>query len=313
MPPARRAEVVVLSKSAARRERLAIAAVQASSALGVVLCAGLLLRGAYDAIDLWAFAGMFFVTAAGIEVGFHRLFTHRSFTTNRAVRALLAISGCMAGQGPVAYWVSHHRLHHLHSDAEGDPHSPGWTSDASMLQRVRGLLHAHVMWMFATKRASVGMFARDIVSDPWLRFIDRHYHMWLVAGVLLPGATNLLVTTSPSGFVTGCLFGGLGRLFVVNHVVYSINSVCHTFGSQPFATNDESRNNTLLAVPTLGQAWHNNHHAFPSSARMGLAWWQVDIGYWIIAALRRMGAAWDVFVPDTTTVRRRVRREGRRT
>jgi stearoyl-CoA desaturase (delta-9 desaturase) len=302
-----RAEVVILSPSAIRHERLLIGTLMTVSAVGAAGAVWLVARGAYRWIDVVLFGVMFVLTAAGIEVGFHRLFTHRSFKTTRALRIVLAVCGCMAGQGPVAYWVSHHRLHHRHSDADGDPHSPV-CRDSGLTARIGALLHAHMMWMFAPSRASVGLLARDIVGDPVLLFVDRRYHLWIWLGILAPGLIAGAVTASALGALRGVVFAGLCRLFVVNHVVYSINSVCHTFGSRPFETGDESRNNVLLAVPTLGQAWHNNHHAFPTSARMGLQSWQVDPGFWIILALRRIGAAWDVYVPERDAISGRLRR-----
>jgi stearoyl-CoA desaturase (delta-9 desaturase) len=312
MSNAPRPEVIVLGPRAVRRERWFVATVLAASATGTAAALSLLTAGWYHWSDLTLFALMFLVTAIGIEVGFHRLFAHRSFKTNGTVRVLLGIFGCMAAQGPIAYWVSHHRLHHLHSDDEGDPHSPV-RPGAGRWQQIAGLLHAHITWMFTIKRASVGVFARDVLSDRQLRFVDRGYWTWLSLGILLPGVVNWIWVGTPIAAVTGVLFGGLARLFIVNQAIYSINSICHTFGSQPFRTGDESRNYAPLAIPTLGQSWHNNHHAFPNSARMGLTWWQIDIGYWVIAALRRVGCVWDVFVPDDTGAGQKIRRSGEST
>jgi stearoyl-CoA desaturase (Delta-9 desaturase) len=292
-----RPETVLLHDKAARRERTAIGLLLTASLAGAVYGLYLVATGQFTTANVMLFAVMCLVTASGIEVGFHRLLAHRSFKTGNAVRVWLGITGSMAGQGPICYWVSHHRLHHVHSDDESDPHTPTARGEG-IVQTAKGLLHAHVLWMFSRRRASVGVFARDLVGDPLIRFVDRHYHLWVVLGVALPGLANGAISGSVDGIVPGMVFGGLARMFVVDHVVYSVNSVCHSFGRQRFDTKDRSRNNFVLAIPTLGQSWHNNHHAFPASARMGLHWWEIDIGYWIILCLKRLSLAWDVFVPD---------------
>jgi stearoyl-CoA desaturase (delta-9 desaturase) len=245
--------------------------------------------------DLVVFAITYLLTGIGITVGFHRLLTHRSFATYPLARGVLAALGSAAAEGPVIEWVAQHRQHHAFSDQEGDPHSPhtghasGWRSAA------RGLLHAHLGWVFGMDGvASERRYAPDLLADPVVGFVDRTFLVWVLAGLAVPFALGMALSGSVSGGLTGLLWGGVVRIFCLHHATFSINSLCHFFGAKPYETGDESRNVAWLALPTLGEAWHNNHHAFPTSARHGLGRWQVDPSAAVIGLLERAGLAWDV-------------------
>ncbi len=251
--------------------------------------------GALHWPDLVVLAVSYLLTGLGVTVGFHRLFTHRSFKTSTPVRALLGALGSAAVEGPVIEWVSNHRMHHRFSDQPGDPHSPHVDHGSGWRGALAGLFHAHVGWIFkGDAMANEERYAKDLLVDPVARFIDRTFLLWVLAGLAFPFGLGVALTGSIAGGLTGLLWGGAVRLFFVHHATFSINSLCHFFGRQRFETHDESRNLLWLALPTLGEAWHNNHHAFPTSARHGLRWWQLDPSAWLISGLERLGLAWDV-------------------
>ncbi|MGB7587859.1 MAG: fatty acid desaturase, partial [Solirubrobacterales bacterium] len=217
--------------------------------------------------DLMLFVTLYIPTGLGITVGFHRHLTHRSFKTYRWLHGLLAILGSAAIEGPVISWVADHRKHHTFSDEQGDPHSPHVDHGGGLRGELRGLFHAHMGWLFIhTQRGSRDRFAPDLLNDPVIAFVDRTFLLWAVLGLLVPFALGWVIGGTLFAAATGLLWGGLVRVFVLHHFTYSINSLCHVFGRRDFETTDESRNLALLAIPTLGEAWHNNHHAFPTSA-----------------------------------------------
>src|SRR5919108_1496550 len=245
--------------------------------------------------DLAVFAILYALTGLGVTVGFHRLFTHRSFATSPPVRAVLAVLGSAAVEGPVISWVADHRKHHAFSDREGDPHSPHVGHAGGWRGALTGLWHAHVGWLFIhTQRGSKHRYARDLLEDPLIRFVDRTFVLWVAAGLLVPFALGYLIGGSLHAALTGLLWGGAVRMLVVHHVTYSINSLCHFFGRRSFNTDDESRNLLWLSPFTFGESWHNNHHAFPTSYAHGLKWWQLDPSAAFIAMLEKAGLAWDV-------------------
>ncbi len=251
--------------------------------------------GALHWPDLVVLAVTYTLTGFGVTVGYHRLFTHRSFRTSTPMRALLAALGSAAIEGPVIEWVSNHRKHHRFSDQPGDPHSPHVDRPSGWRGAFRGLFHAHVGWIFnGTDMASEERYAKDLLADPVVRFIDRTFVLWVLAGLAFPFGLGLALTGSIAGGLTGLLWGGAVRILFLHHSTFSINSLCHFFGRRRFATGDESRNLLWLSLPTLGEAWHNNHHAFPTSARHGLRWWQLDPSGWLIAGLEHAGLVWDV-------------------
>ncbi len=245
--------------------------------------------------DVVVFAVFYTLTALGITVGFHRHFTHRAFKARRGVRAVLAALGSAAIEGPVISWVADHRKHHAFSDEHGDPHSPHVDHGVGWRGALRGLAHAHLGWLFIhTQRGSKLRYARDLVEDPLIRSIDRTFVLWVALGLAAPFGLGLSIGGSITTGLTGLLWGGLVRVFLLHHVTYSINSLCHFFGRRRFATGDESRNLAWLALPSMGEAWHNNHHAFPTSAAHGLRPWEIDPSALVIRALEATGLAWDV-------------------
>jgi stearoyl-CoA desaturase (delta-9 desaturase) len=277
------------------RDRIITGVVTALPILLLVVAAWQVWDEALHWRDLAIFGVIYVVTGLGITVGFHRLLTHRSFKTGPAVRAILAALGSAAIEGPVISWVADHRKHHTFSDEEGDPHSPHVGHGGGWRGTLRGLLHAHVGWLFVhTERGSKRRFAPDLLSDPVVRFIDRTFVLWAVVGLAIPFGLGVALGGTLVAGLTGLLWGGAVRMFVVHHVTYSINSICHVFGRRPFDTDDESRNVFWLALPTFGEAWHNNHHAFPTSAVHGLRRWELDPSALVIRALEKLGLAWDV-------------------
>jgi stearoyl-CoA desaturase (delta-9 desaturase) len=245
--------------------------------------------------DLVVFAIMYVATGLGVTVGFHRLFTHRSFKAGKGVRATFAILGSMAIEGPVISWVSDHRKHHAFSDQPGDPHSPHVDHGHGFKGAMRGLLHAHVGWLFVhSQRGRHDRYAPDLLKDPTIRWINKYFFAWALGGLALPFVLGWLIGGSLHTALTGLLWGGAVRMLVLHHVTYSINSLCHFFGRRAYETKDESRNLFWLALPSFGESWHNNHHAFPTSARHGLRTWQIDTSAMVIALLEKLGLAWDV-------------------
>jgi stearoyl-CoA desaturase (delta-9 desaturase) len=273
--------------------------------LGVLAAMGLLWDVAVRPVDVALLVGLYTATGLGITVGFHRLFSHRAFKTTPAIRALLAILGSMTIQGPLTQWVTDHRKHHALSDREGDPHSPHGGREG-LLGGLAGFLHAHMGWLITTKGMERGRrYGRDLYDDPLIRTIDRLYMLWVALSLGIPFAIGYAVDPTWRGGLSGLVWGGLVRIFLFHHMTWSVNSVCHTFGRRPYETDDESRNNWIVALPTFGEGWHNNHHAFPGSAIHGLGPREVDASWWTIRALQRLGLAWDVKVPAAGRIRAR--------
>lgn len=252
--------------------------------------------------------GMYLLTLIGVEVGFHRHFTHSSFKTYMPIRATLAILGSMGFEGPVIWWTAVHRRHHKYSDEEGDPHSPNlhgpgpWGS-------LKGFYHAHMGWLFdsaSTRGAGWNTYTPDLYRDKTIFRIHAWYFYWLGLGVVVPVLICALAHHNFSGALLGLLWGGAVRIFLLNHAIWAINSVTHRWGKRDFHTPDHSTNNIWLSLPTLGEAWHNNHHAFPSSAFTGFCWWQLDPGGWIIELMKRTGLAWDVKRPTREHIKRKL-------
>jgi len=296
-PPAIRARATVRTTLALRRRQRAHAALTTLVPLaGAIAAAALAARNGIGAVELGALGATYFLTFAGVAVGLHRLGSHRAFAAGGAVRAVLYGLGAMAAQGPPSYWIVNHRRHHALSDRDGDLHSP-YVDGARRLGFWRGLWHAHVGWSFDHELTNILTFGKDLLRDRVLARVNRAYHVLVITGVVVPGAVCGAISGSWRAAVLGALWGGPVRLFAVYHATVAINSVAHRFGSRPFDTRDESRNNLFLVIPTLGEGWHNNHHAFPSSAFAGLAWWQLDISAWVIRALEVLGLATDVKRP----------------
>lgn len=246
-------------------------------------------------LDLALFLGMYMLTTFGITIGFHRLLTHRSFQTFKPIEYFLAIAGSMAVEGPVNTWVADHRKHHAHTDEEGDPHSPHVGHGGGIKGVLKGLFHAHIGWTFTDHgKAEQEKYAKDLYEDRGMRFISDFFVLWVVLGLLIPAGIGYLVTGTLAGAASGFLWGGLVRVFFVHHVTFSINSVCHFLGTRRFEVDDYSTNVFWLALPSMGEAWHHNHHAFPRSANHGLKKWELDPSAWVITAMERTGLARNV-------------------
>jgi len=246
--------------------------------------------------ELGLFLGMYALTVLGITVGYHRLFTHRSFETNWVVQVVLGVLGSMAVQGSLFQWVAYHRRHHQHSDRHEDPHSPHHYG-TGLWGVLRGLWYAHIGWFFTPNPPNLTRYVRDLRQSALLRSISALFPVWILAGLLIPTLAGWLLVGGWTGALLGFLWGGLVRIFFVHHVTWSVNSICHLWGRQPFGGQDQSRNNALVGVLAFGEGWHNNHHAFPTSARHGFYWWQLDLSYWVIRALAVCRLAWNVKVP----------------
>ena len=242
--------------------------------------------------DLVLLLAMYLITGFGVTVGFHRMLTHRSFGTSKPVEYLFAVAGSMAVQGPVINWVADHRKHHAHTDEEGDPHSPHVGHGSGL----RGLWHAHTGWLLETQgQADWKKYAKDLYEDPKMKNIGRRFPLYVLASLLIPTVLGyVLHGFTWQGALRGYVWGGLVRIFLVHHITWSVNSVCHYFGSRRFDIEDKSTNVAWLALPSLGESWHHNHHAFPRSAQHGLRRREIDISALVIAGLERVGLAHDV-------------------
>jgi stearoyl-CoA desaturase (delta-9 desaturase) len=261
--------------------------------------------------DLLILALSYMVIGTGITVGFHRLLTHRSFKCHRVVRAGFAALGSAAAEGPVIDWVATHRKHHQFSDVHGDPHSPHVGHGSGWRGAVSGLLHAHVGWVFRDMEvADEQRYAKDLLADPLIKFVDRTFVLWVAAGLAAAFGLGVLLTGTVKGGLVALLWGGAARIFFMHHATFSINSLCHFFGRHDYDTGDESRNLAWLAIPTWGEAWHNNHHAFPTSYRHGLKRWQIDPSAAIIRTMEMTGLAWDVVRVDPTRRERKAMAAG---
>ncbi len=264
--------------------------------VGVIVAGTLLWNRFLGTRDLAIFAAMYLLTALGVTIGFHRLLTHRAFQTRPWLRNVLAVLGSMSVQGPVIDWVADHRKHHTFTDEDGDPHSPHTGHGAGLRGMARGLWHAHTGWLFETHgQASSKRFARDLLEEPTMRRINRTFPLIALGSLALPFLLGLALGGGVlTAGLSALLWGGLVRIFLVHHITWSINSICHFFGRRRFATDDQSTNVFWLALPSLGEAWHHNHHAFPQSAFHGLRWYELDPSGWLILAMARVGLAWDV-------------------
>lgn len=225
--------------------------------------------------DLILLFGMYALTTFGIGIGYHRMLTHRGFDAPQWLRAFFLILGTMALEGRPMSWTATHIKHHVHSDAEHDPHSP-----------LDGFWHAHYFWFFNLKNfPEVREFAPQLLTDKTVLFVEKYGLVWETLSFAIP----FLI-----GGWTGLLWGGFVRLGLTIHMTSSVNSVCHTFGKREFETNDESRNEWIVGLLGFGEGWHNNHHAFPESAFHGLRWWQFDLSGLLIAGLEKLGLVWNV-------------------
>jgi len=252
-------------------------------------------------VDFGLLVGMYTLTVLGITVGYHRLFTHRSFETYSFIKIIFCVLGSMAVQGPMLKWVAMHRRHHQHSDTELDPHSPHHHG-SGVLGMLKGAWHAHVGWCFQRDPENLERYIVDLEKNKPLRITSALFVLWTFIGLAIPAALGGIITGTWTGVLTGLIWGGLVRTFLVHHVTWSINSACHLWGLQLYPGTDHSRDNIVFGFLGLGEGWHGSHHAFPTSARHGLRWWQIDVSYYVIRTLALIRLAWDVKLPADTKV-----------
>ncbi|MFY9913465.1 MAG: acyl-CoA desaturase [Nocardioidaceae bacterium] len=238
--------------------------------------------------DILIMVVMYAITGHGITVGFHRYFTHRSFKPNRAVKIALGVAGSMAIQGPIVRWVADHRKHHKFSDREGDPHSP-WRYGNTVPALIKGLFYAHMGWLFDSEQTSQRQYAPDLLKDKDIVRISRAFPWFVLVSLALPAVAGGLLTWSWQGAVTAFFWGSLVRVSLLHHVTWSINSICHAVGERPFKSRDKSGNVWWLAIPSMGESWHNLHHSDPTCARHGVLKGQIDTSARIIWALEKFG------------------------
>jgi stearoyl-CoA desaturase (delta-9 desaturase) len=250
-------------------------------------------------LEIGLFLGMWTFTGLGISLGFHRMLTHRAFSANAPTRAILLVSATMAMQGPAADWAATHIRHHAKADKEGDPHSP-----------LEGFWHAHFGWLLRDRFVRGGLAHEKLMADPVTAFVSKTWVVWATLGIMIPGLIAMAITHTWMGFLDGVLWGGFVRVFIGHHITWSVNSVAHIFGTRPFKTPDEARNNGFVALFSWGEGWHNNHHAFPRAAYIGMKWWQLDIGKYLIKLLALLGQIKNVWNPSRAekAARRRSRR-----
>ncbi|MFE8604355.1 acyl-CoA desaturase [Archangium violaceum] len=298
LPPRAVASLTIDGRSVRSRQRLHALLTLLLPLAGTLFAAHDLVTRGPRTLELALLVSMYSVTMMGVDVGYHRLFSHRSFKAHPWLRALLAVCGSMAAQGPVVYWSSNHRLHHARSDTVEDLHSPHVDSEGERHGMLAGLWHAHVGWMFEHEPANPLRLAKDLLRDTTLMWINQHYSTWVLLGLVLPAAAGGLAEGSWQGAWSGLVWGGLTRMFLVQHATFAGNSFCHYFGTRPYPTEDGSTNNLLLVLPTFGGAMHNTHHAFPSSAFVGFKWWHCDIGGGLIRLFGTCGLATDIKAPS---------------
>src|SRR5690606_20983915 len=257
-----------------------------AGALGAVMLALKDLGGTPS--DVLALFVMYLLTMIGVELGYHRYFTHRACKTRSWLERVLAVLGSMSLQGPLVWWAGVHRVHHANTDSAKDPHSPQYVSAGT----ARKFLHSHIGWLFKSEcvNPNGGLYnVSDLYNNPVALRATAYYWRWGVAGLILPGIFCGLATQSFEAFLTGILWGGFLRVFLCHHFFWSLNSFCHLVGSRAYKAKNNSTNNLLVALVTLGQGWHNNHHAFPSSAKVGLKFWHIDLGWMILKFLSLFG------------------------
>jgi stearoyl-CoA desaturase (delta-9 desaturase) len=274
--------------------------------VGLVAAVTLLWNEAVGWTDLVLFLGLYVVCGFGITIGYHRMLTHHAFEAVPPLKAALLVAGSFALQGSALDWAIDHRTHHAYSDKEGDPHSPHHGFARGPLGAIKGLLHAHMGWMFRHNRTDQERYGKDILQDRLTMTVSRLFPLWAVLTFVVPFVLGGLLTMSWKGAVTGLLWGGLVRLFFNHHVTWSVNSICHFFGKRPFATSDQSTNNWVLALPSLGESWHHNHHVFPTSAFHGLSWRQIDLSALVIAGWEKIGLVRNVRKPTSEQIVRKL-------
>ena len=290
--------VKVLSGQALKFQKGAVLVITVLPFVGLLFAVWSLWGWGLSGIDAGIFLATYTLSGLGVTVGFHRLLTHRSFETKPWLRAFLAVAGSLAIEGSVTSWVAAHRRHHAFSDREGDPHSPHLVEEDGFKGVITGLWHAQVGWLFTADETSIERWAPDMLKDPVMVRVNRLFPMWVVLSLfVVPAGFGFALTGSWHGVLTAFLWGGLARVFLLHHVTWSVNSICHFYGNRDFSTTDESTNNWALSLISFGESWHNNHHAFPTSAVHGLKRWQIDASAAVIVLLEKSHLAWAVKRP----------------
>jgi stearoyl-CoA desaturase (Delta-9 desaturase) len=288
-----------------RRQNAGTVVITVLPFVGLLAAVTMSWNAAVGLTDLMLFLGLYVICGFGITIGYHRMLTHRAFEAIAPLKAALLVAGSLAIQGAAIDWAVDHRTHHAFSDKEGDPHSPHHGFSGSVWGRLQGLGHAHVGWLFDHNRIDQERYAKDLLQDRMVVTISRLFPLWIVLSFAIPFALGGAVTRTWTGAFTGLVWGGLVRLFFNHHVTWSVNSICHVFGRRPFAASDRSTNNWLLALPSFGEAWHHNHHVFPTSAFHGLGWRQVDLSGMVIAAWEKLGLVRNVRRPSAEQIGRK--------
>jgi len=286
------------------RDRLFTGIVVVLPFVALVVALGFFWHHGIGWFDLGLAAGLYVVTGLGISLGFHRLFTHRSFRARRGLRIALAVAGSLAAEGSLIGWVSHHRRHHVFVDREGDPHSP-WTVAAGRCRRLRGLFHAHVGWLFTGEPSNAARWSRDLLADHDIVVISRLAPLWAALSLVLPFAIGWAVTRSLMGATLAMIWAGAVRIGLLHHVTWSVNSLCHVFGRRPYRSDDRSGNIRWLSVISFGESWHNTHHAFPALARVGCAPGQKDPAAAVLRVFEGLHWATHVRWPEPALLARR--------
>lgn len=264
--------------------------------------------------DLWIALGLYVASGLGITVGYHRLLTHKSFDAPPTVRAFWAAMGSLAVQGSAIDWVATHRRHHAYSDRYGDPHSPHVQAEEGLKGMVKGLWHSHVGWLWRPAGTVQETWAPDLVAEPKVAAVNRAFPKIVIASFLIAPVLGFVLSGfSFAAAATAFLWGSLARIFLLHHVTWSINSICHYFGTKPFDSHDEARNNPVMGILAFGEGWHNAHHAFPASARHGLRWWEFDTSWLVIKGMSLVGMAKNIKLPSETHLKARTRRNRAKT
>ncbi|GAC1413322.1 MAG: acyl-CoA desaturase [Actinomycetota bacterium] len=294
--------IVRLNAAQLRLQRRITLVFTVAPLVGVGLAIWKLWGGGLSPLNFWLFAGFYVATGLGITVGYHRLFTHRAFQAVRPLRVALAMFGSMALQGSVLSWCATHRRHHAYADEYGDPHSPHLATASGLKGVVAGLWFAHVGWLFSSEQSRYGDWVPDLQEDKAIVKVNRAFPWLALASFTLPALLALAITGKFGPMLGAFIWGSLVRIFLLHHVTWSINSICHFYGKEAYRAHDESRNVWPLAPISFGESWHNNHHAFPWSAKLGLRAWQVDPGWYTIAGLRMLGLVQGVKVPTAKQI-----------
>ncbi|MEU3616454.1 acyl-CoA desaturase [Streptomyces sp. NPDC006872] len=304
--PALEPAIVKLDPASRRIKWVTAFTLMTLPAIGFAAALYLLWTGQVTAVDWTLFGVMYAVHMAGITIGFHRYLAHKSFKTSRFFEGVLMIAGSMGGQGPIMFWVTTHRRHHRFSDHEGDPHSPN-LHGPGVVNKLRGLWHAHMPWMLSDETSRWTVFAPDVLRDRRLMFYHRTYLYWLALGLLIPTVVGLVVGGSLKAAFTAFVFGGLARIFVANQAAWCVGSLSHMWGGRPFDNGDRSANNWPVAVFTFGEGLQNNHHAFPGSYKHAVHAWEPDLSGWVLTVLGKVRVVRDLRQPDKATIAARRR------